>query len=42
MPERSGRLRVLSADSHIVEPPDLFIECIDPAFRDRAPGVSRR
>jgi predicted TIM-barrel fold metal-dependent hydrolase len=33
------RLRVLSADSHIVEPPDLFVEYIDPKFRDRAPRV---
>ncbi len=40
MPERSDRPRVLSADSHIVEPPDLFTECIDPRFRDRAPRVA--
>lgn len=31
--------KVISADSHIVEPPDLFTECIDPKFRDRAPRV---
>ena len=31
--------RVLSADSHIVEPPDLFVKSIDPKFRDRAPKV---
>jgi predicted TIM-barrel fold metal-dependent hydrolase len=30
---------VISADSHIVEPPDLFVESIDPKFRDRAPRV---
>ncbi|MBW2425082.1 MAG: amidohydrolase [Deltaproteobacteria bacterium] len=33
------RPRVLSADSHIVEPPDLFVETIDPKFRERAPRV---
>jgi predicted TIM-barrel fold metal-dependent hydrolase len=31
--------RVISADSHIVEPPDLFTEYIEPKFRDRAPRV---
>jgi len=35
----NGRQIVISADSHIVEPPDLFTEYIDPAFRDRAPKV---
>jgi len=39
MSERSRRTRVISADSHVVEPADLFVECIDPAFRDRAPRV---
>jgi len=39
MGERDRRPRVLSADSHVVEPPDLFVRCIDPAFRDRAPRV---
>jgi predicted TIM-barrel fold metal-dependent hydrolase len=35
----NGRQVVISADSHIVEPPDLFTQYIDPAFRDRAPRV---
>ena len=39
MSERSHRPRVISADSHIVEPPNLFVESIDPKFRDRAPRV---
>ena len=39
MSERAERPRVISADSHIVEPPDLFIESIEPSFRDRAPRV---
>ena len=33
------RLRVISADSHVVEPPDLWLERIDQAFRDRAPRL---
>ena len=39
MPLRGEGIRVLSADSHVVEPPDLFVACIDPAFRARAPKV---
>ena len=35
----SARERVISADSHVVEPPDLFTEYIEPRFRDRAPHV---
>lgn len=35
----NGSQRVISADSHIVEPPDLFVETIEPRFRDRAPRV---
>lgn len=31
----------ISADSHIAEPPHCWIDYIDPAFRDRAPGVRR-
>ena len=34
--------KVLSADSHIVESPDLWEKWIDPAFRDRAPKVVRK
>ena len=30
---------VISADSHITEPPDCYSAHIDPAFRDRAPNM---
>ncbi len=33
--------RVLSADSHVVEPPDLWSERIDREFRHRAPHLER-
>src|SRR4051794_27160001 len=32
---------VLSSDSHVFEPPDLWQTRIDAAFRDRAPGIER-
>lgn len=32
---------LISADSHIVEPPDCYTKYIDPKFRDRAPTVQR-
>ncbi|MEO6570294.1 MAG: amidohydrolase family protein [Ilumatobacteraceae bacterium] len=32
---------VISADSHITEPPDCYTAHIDPAFRDRAPHMVR-
>ena len=32
---------VISADSHIVEPPDLYSSRIAPKFRDRAPRMER-
>src|SRR5688500_9173788 len=31
--------RIISADSHVTEPPDTYTERIDPAFRDRAPHI---
>lgn len=31
----------ISADSHIVEPPNCYIDHIDPKFRDRAPRIER-
>jgi hypothetical protein len=31
---------IISADSHIVEPPDLWTHRIDPRFRDVAPRVA--
>ena len=33
--------RVISADSHVFEPADLWISRVDPKFRDRAPRVVR-
>lgn len=33
--------RPISADSHITEPPNCYIDFIDPAFRDRAPHLVR-
>lgn len=30
---------IISADSHITEPPNTYIDFIDPAFRDRAPKM---
>ena len=32
---------VISADSHIVEPPDLYESRIEPKFRSRAPRIER-
>ena len=32
---------VLSSDSHVLEPPDLWQTRIDKAFRDRAPRIER-
>src|SRR5215468_12165565 len=29
----------ISADSHVTEPPDTYLDRIDPAFRDRAPRL---
>ena len=37
-----GAFKVISADSHIVEPPDMYIARINPKFRDRAPRMERR
>ena len=39
MSQLEARPKILSADSHIVEPADLFVESIDPKFRNRAPKV---
>ena len=33
---------LISADSHIVEPPDMYTSRIDPKFKDRAPRMERR
>ena len=32
---------ILSSDSHVFEPPDLWTTRIDAAFRDRAPRMQR-
>jgi predicted TIM-barrel fold metal-dependent hydrolase len=34
--------KLISADSHIVEPPDMYAARIEPKFRDRAPKMERR
>src|SRR5229473_1573620 len=34
--------KLISADSHIVEPPDMYTSRIAPKFRDRAPRMERR
>ena len=36
-----GSYRVISADSHVFEPPDLWTSRIEPRFRDRAPRILR-
>src|SRR5258706_6532785 len=36
-----GPVLVLSSDSHVFEPPDLWTKRIDAAFRDRAPRMAR-
>ena len=33
--------KLVSADSHIVEPPTLWTDRIDAKFRDRAPRIER-
>jgi predicted TIM-barrel fold metal-dependent hydrolase len=41
MPEETAmsQFRVISADSHVREPGDLWLNYIDPAFRERAPRL---
>jgi predicted TIM-barrel fold metal-dependent hydrolase len=36
-----AKILAVSADSHITEPPNLYKDYIDPAFRDRAPYVAK-
>ena len=36
----SGMTICISADSHVTEPPDTYVDRIDPAYRDRAPRLS--
>ena len=33
--------KIISADSHIIEPPDLYTSRIDSRFKDRAPRMER-
>ena len=35
----AATLPCISADSHVTEPPDTYVDRIDPAFRDRAPKL---
>lgn len=37
--DKTQRILAVSADSHITEPPSMYLDFIDPAFRDRAPYV---
>jgi predicted TIM-barrel fold metal-dependent hydrolase len=39
MNQAEAPIRPISADSHIVEPPNCYSDYIDPAFRDRAPVI---
>src|SRR5919112_224182 len=39
---RMANFKMISADSHIVEPPDLYTDRIDPKLRNRAPRMERR
>ena len=34
-----AELQLISSDSHVSEPPDLWVERIDTKYRDRAPHV---
>ena len=34
--------RVVSADSHVMEPADLWVEGLDKRYRDRAPRVVKQ
>ncbi len=36
------KYQVISADSHIIEPPDLWVKYMDSAFKARAPHVERK
>src|SRR5205085_10304971 len=39
--EEHAAMLILSSDSHVFEPPDLWATRIDAAFRDRAPRIVR-
>jgi hypothetical protein len=40
MPEEKYEKRLLSADSHVMEPRDLWEKRIDPKWRDKAPRIA--
>ena len=42
MADADPMIRPISADSHIIEPPECFLDFIDPAFRERAPRLVTR
>ena len=37
-----GNYRIISSDSHVFEPPDLWTSRVEPKFRDRAPHIVHR
>jgi predicted TIM-barrel fold metal-dependent hydrolase len=40
LPESKGpAIRPISADSHVIEPPNCYLDYIEPAFRERAPVI---
>ena len=39
MPGKQVTKKIISADSHMLEPPDLWSERLDKPYRDRAPRV---
>src|SRR5260221_10887764 len=48
-PERNGRIpmtlqkyKIISADSHFIEPPDVFTSRVSAKFRDSAPRTEMR
>src|SRR5947207_8775546 len=34
--------KIISADSHVIEPPDMYTARFDPKLRNRAPHMERR
>ena len=37
----AARILAISADSHITEPPNCYVDYIDPSFRERAPQIRK-
>jgi hypothetical protein len=35
-------VQAISVDDHVVEPPNVFVDHIEPRFRDRAPRTVER